>query len=712
MSVVKSHNYAFDPSLLRADDSFENAIFENADQEQQAVEAQQASRGREDNGHIEDFQKIAFDSVSGTPNQSCISMISWWRPETLSLAGTNDGTSVTIWQDAGLLRQTYSLFQQDVDSAPVWRLNMCNSMPAIEFTGRHCMEATIDSLRPISVSGEKVTSNTHLFDMTLFLVAKCGATHCKSPWPLFSISSGSASADVFGLVVNYSSEDSGAPRPAWNISLLGLSAAAVSNADNPEMWHVIVVRMSDGRCELCVDGMEIEADAEVAVSPEMVAAAGELGPKYRVCVGYSPCVDSFFDGDMCECIFYQAALDDRDCKLIGKYLATKYRLPFEFYDAAQRYQRKCDVEKLTQQTRTTISGVITAKAKFLRKKKLADRKESLHTKSQTVISAQRVLGSMKVSAALSMKGRQVSSKSEVVALVERLGKADFLMSSLNSLSELCELEEHRRTALGVGIIVRIADVMLSSNYSVRALACVVVSRVVQCDHVAQSQAISSGLLSNVLHNCLPLTPLPVLKSALMCISALIADYPPAADFVMIRVATAAELDLERQRFRIATEPSRLSKKLQSDTRNDFGIQAAHALHIVASNVPIPKVILSFVKLHGGKFVIPEPVMVAAVRVIANLTCCRAGTKYFLQVCCMLLCAVSVQSFFGQNGLFDVLFDILTSASDTGLICECLRAVASASKWDNLVVVLNCINFFFFANRVFMFEFKFDICGVF
>jgi ABC-type histidine transport system ATPase subunit len=47
----------------------------------------------------------------------------------------------------------------------------------------------------------------------------------------------------------------------------------------------------------------------------------------------------------------------------------------------------------------------------------------------------------------------------------------------------------------------------------------------------------------------------------------------------------------------------------------------------------------------------------------------------------------------------VLFDILTSASDTGLICECLRAVASASKRDNLVMVLHCINFFFFANRV-------------
>jgi hypothetical protein len=252
-------------------------------------------------------------------------------------------------------------------------------------------------------------------------------------------------------------------------------------------------------------------------------------------------------------------------------------------------------------------------------------------KSQTVISAQRVLGSMKVSTALSMKGRQVSSKSEVITLVERLSKADFLMSSLNSLSELCELEEHRRTALGVGIIVRISDVMLSSNYSVRALACVVVSRVVKDDPVAQAQSISSGLLSNVLHNCLPLTPLPVLKSALSCISALISNYPPAADFVVTRDVTTAEFELERQRFKIATEPSRNSKKLHSNTRVDLGSQVARTLHLAANNVSILKVILSFIRTYDGKFVLPEPVMATAVRVVANLACCRKGTKIILQV---------------------------------------------------------------------------------
>ena len=641
MSASKPHNYAFDPLLLRADDAFENAIFESVDQEQQAVHELQVTREREDNGHVEEFQKSAFDAISGMPNQSCISMVSWWRPETLSLAGINDATFVTIWQDAALLRQPFSLFQENSDSAPIWRLNMCNAMPAIEFTGRHFMETAVDNLRPLTVAGDRAESKTQLFDMTLFFVAKCGATHCNSPWPLFSISSGSAPADIFSLVVNYSSEDSGAPRPAWNISLFGLSAAAVSNADNPEMWHVIVVRMCDGRCELCVDGMEIEADADVVLTPEMVAAAGTMGPTYRICVGYSPCMDSFFDGEMCECIFYQAALDDRDCKLIGKYLATKYTLPFEFFDAAQRYKRKCEVEDLTQHTRAVISGVMSAKAKFLKRKKLADRKQNLLAKSQTVISAQRILGSMKVSTALSMKGRQVSSKSEVITLVERLSKADFLMSSLNSLSELCELEEHRRTALGVGIIVRISDVMLSSNYSVRALACVVVSRVVKDDPVAQAQSISSGLLSNVLHNCLPLTPLPVLKSALSCISALIANYPPAADFVVTRVVTSAEFELERHRFQIANEPSRHSKKLHGNTRVDLGSQVAHKLHLTASNVPILKVILSFIRTYDGKFVLPEPVMATAVRMISNLACCRTGTKIILQVLCFLFPLISI-----------------------------------------------------------------------
>lgn len=638
MSARKSHNYAFDPWLLRADDAFENAIFDTADQEQQAIEAQRAARAREANPEIEAFQKNPFDSTSGMPNQSCISMVSWWRPETLSLAGTNDATSVILWQDAALLRQSYSLIQEDAEAAPVWRLNMCNAMPAIEFTGRHFMETVIDSLRPMSASGAKAHSTTSLFDITLFLVAKCSATHCKSPWPLFSISCGAASTDIFSLAVQYSSEDSGAPRPAWNVSLLGLSAAAVSNADNPEMWHVIVVRICDGRCELCVDGVEMEADAAVVVTPEIVAAAGTLGPTFRVCVGYSPCMDSFFDGEMCECVFYQAALEDRDCKLIGKYLASKYTLPFEFYDAAQRFKRKCDIENLTQQTRVAISGVIRAKAKFLKKKKLAERKQGLLSKSQTVISAQRVLGSMKASAALQMKGRQVSSKSEVVALVERLAKADFLMSSLNSLSELCELEEHRRTALGVGIIVRITDVMLSSNYSVRALACLVVSRVVKGDPVAQAQSICTGLLSNVLHNCLPLTPLPVLKSALMCISALIAEFPPAAEFVVTRLITAAELDIERKRLQIATEPSHHSKKLHGNTRVNLGSKVARSLHLVANNSPMPKVILSFLTVDDGLFVLPEPVIAAAVRVVANLTCCRAGTKIVLQVCttCIIL----------------------------------------------------------------------------
>jgi hypothetical protein len=493
------------------------------------------------------------------------------------------------------------------------------------------MDVNVDSLRPMTVSGVKYQSKTRLFDMTLFLVAKCGATHCKSPWPLFSISSGAVSTDIFSLVVNYSSEDSGAPRTSWNISVLGLCAAAVSNADNPEMWHVIVVRMNDGRCELCVDGMEIEPDADVAVTPEMVAAAGASASEYRICIGYSPCMDSFFDGEMCECIFYQSSLEDRDCRLIGKYLATKYTLPFEFFDSAQRYQRKCHIEDLTQQTRAVISGVITAKAKFMKKKKMADRKQSLLAKSQTVISAQRVLGSMKASTSLSMKGRQVSSKSEVASLVERLAKADFLISSLNSLSELCELEEHRRTALSVGIVVRISDVMLSSNYPVRALACVVVSRVVKGDPIAQAQSVSSGLLSNVLHNCLPLTPLPVLKSALMCISSLIADYPPAADFVVSRAVTSAELEIEKQRFQIATEPSRRSKKVHGNTRVDLGSQVAHALYIATNNVPFPKVIMSFVKAHSGAFVLPEPVMVAAVRVLANLTCSRSGTTMILQV---------------------------------------------------------------------------------
>jgi hypothetical protein len=631
MSASKQHNYAFDPSLLRADDAFENAIFESADQEQQAAEVLHVTKTREENGHVEEFQKNPFDPISGTPNQSCISMVSWWRPETLSLAGTNDGTNVTIWQDAALLRQPCSLLQERADTAPIWRLNMCNAMPAVEFTGRHFMDANVDSLRPMTVSGVKYQSKTRLFDMTLFLVAKCGATHCKSPWPLFSISSGAVSADIFSLVVNYSSEDSGAPRPSWNISVLGLCAAAVSNADNPEMWHVIVVRMNDGRCELCVDGMEIEPDADVAVTPEMVAAAGASASEYRICIGYSPCMDSFFDGEMCECIFYQSSLEDRDCRLIGKYLATKYTLPFEFFDAAQRYQRKCHIDDLTQQTRAVISGVITAKAKFMKKKKMADRKQSLLAKSQTVISAQRVLGSMKASTSLSMKGRQVSSKSEVASLVERLVKADFLISSLNSLSELCELEEHRRTALSVGIVVRISDVMLSSNYPVRALACVVVSRVVKGDPIAQAQSVSSGLLSNVLHNCLPLTPLPVLKSALLCISSLIADYPPAADFVVSRAVTSAELEIEKQRFQIATEPSRRSKKVHGNTRVDLGSQVAHALYIATSNVLFPKVIMSFIKAHSGAFVLPEPVMVAAVRVLANLTCSRSGTKMILQV---------------------------------------------------------------------------------
>jgi hypothetical protein len=40
----------------------------------------------------------------------------------------------------------------------------------------------------------------------------------------------------------------------------------------------------------------------------------------------------------------------------------------------------------------------------------------------------------------------------------------------------------------------------------------------------------------------------------------------------------------------------------------------------------------------------------------------------------------------QNGMFDILSDILRLATDTGLICECLRAVASISKFDNLVMV--------------------------
>jgi hypothetical protein len=234
-----------------------------------------------------------------------------------------------------------------------------------------------------------------------------------------------------------------------------------------------------------------------------------------------------------------------------------------------------------------------------------------------------------------MKRRQVSSKSEVASLVERLAKADFLISSLNSLSELCELEEHRRTALSVGIVMRTTDVMLSSNYSVRALACAVVSRVVKGDPIAQAQSVTSGLLSNVLHNCLPLTPPPVLKSALMCISSLIADYPPAADFVVTRVITSAELEIEKQRFQIATEPSRRSNKVLGSTLVDLGSQLAHALYIATNNVPFPKIILSFIKPHGGAFVLPEPVMVAAVRVLANLTCSRAGSKMILQVLCML-----------------------------------------------------------------------------
>jgi hypothetical protein len=687
MSSRKSHNYAFDPSLLRADDAFENAIFDTADQEQQAIEAQLVTKARETNPEIEDFQKNPFDSISGLPNQSCISMVSWWRPETLSLAGTNDATSVIMWQDAALLRHSYSLLQEDAEAAPVWRLNMCNAMPAMEFTGQHFMETLMDSLRPMTVSGAKAKSATSLFDMTLFFVAKCGATHCKSPWPLFSISSGAASTDIFSLAVQYSSEDSGAPRPAWNISLFGLSAAAVSTADNPEMWHVIVVRMCDGRCELCVDGVEMEADAAVVVTPETVAAGGALGPTYRVCVGYSPCMDSFFDGEMCECVFYQAALEDRDCKLIGKYLASKYTLPFEFYDAAQRFKRKCDIEDLTLQTRAVISGVLAAKAKFLKKKKLAERKQALLAKSQTVISAQRVLGSLKASAALQMKGRQVSSKSEVVALVERLAKADFLMSSLNSLSELCELEEHRRTALGVGIIVRITDVMLSSNYSVRTLACLVVSRVVKGDSVAQAQALCCGLLSNVLHNCLPLTPLPVLKSAMTCISALISDFPPASEFVVTRLVTAAEFDIERKRYKIATEPTHHSKNSHGNTRVDIGSKVARLLHLVADNIPMPKVILSFLKKNDGLFVLPEPVIAAAVRLVANLTCCRAGTKMILQVCANCFVNIRViRSLLWQNCLFDMLFDILSSASDVGLICECLRAVATALKFDNLTMV--------------------------
>jgi hypothetical protein len=171
MSASKSHNYAFDPWLLRDDDAFPNAIFESVEQEQQAAAAIEATRAREENGHVEDFQKNAFDLISGAPNQSCISMVSWWRPETLSLAGTNDGTNVTIWQDAALLRKPCSILQENTEAAPIWRLNMCNSMPAIEFTGYHFMEARVDSLRPMTVSGIKAQSRTYLFDMTLFLVA-------------------------------------------------------------------------------------------------------------------------------------------------------------------------------------------------------------------------------------------------------------------------------------------------------------------------------------------------------------------------------------------------------------------------------------------------------------------------------------------------------------------------------------------------------------
>jgi hypothetical protein len=253
--------------------------------------------------------------------------------------------------------------------------------------------------------------------------------------------------------------------------------------------------------------------------------------------------------------------------------------------------------------------------------------------------------------------------------------------------------------------------MLSSNYSVRILACLVVSRVVKGDHVAQAQAISSGLLSNVLHNCLPLTPLPVLKSAMMCVSALIADYAPAADFVMARVVTAAELELERQRFQIATEPSGHSKKLHGNTRNELGIQVARALHAVDNNISIPYVILSLIKTRGVEFVVPEPVMVAAVRVVANLTCCTAGTKLFLQVHCICFCLISTQSFFIQNGLFDILFDILSLASDSGLICECLRAVSSATKFDNLVMVIQKL-FPEFVNLIFVaYSFVEDVSGL-
>jgi len=81
-----------------------------------------------------------------------------------------------------------------------------------------------------------------------------------------------------------------------------------------------------------------------------------------------------------------------------------------------------------------------------------------------------------------------------------------------------------------------------------------------------------------------------------------------------------------------------------------------------------------------------------VRLVANLTCCRAGTKMILQVCANCFVNIRViRLLLWQNCLFDMLVDILSSASDVGLICECLRAVATALKFDNLTMVfLNCV----------------------
>jgi hypothetical protein len=130
-----------------------------------------------------------------------------------------------------------------------------------------------------------------------------------------------------------------------------------------------------------------------------------------------------------------------------------------------------------------------------------------------------------------------------------------------------------------------------------------------------------------------------------------------AGFVLKRCRTGIKpLHIQRMHLaqRLGLRQARMCEftqgKLHGNTRNELGIHVARALRAVDNSISIPYVILSLIKTRGVEFVVPEPVMVAAVRVVANLTCCTAGTKLFLQVHCICFCLISTQSFFIQNGL--------------------------------------------------------------